>query len=42
MAIVEKLENQILNTITNLRNTKKQSNEDTIYHVRYIQVHEII
>ena len=31
MAIVEELEEQIFDTITSLRNSKKQPNEDTIY-----------
>ena len=31
MTTVEELEEQIFNTITNLRNSKKQPNEDTIY-----------
>ena len=31
MATVEELEEQVFNTITSLRNSKKQLNEDTIY-----------
>ena len=31
MATVEELEEQIFDTITSLRNSKKQPNEDTIY-----------
>ena len=33
MAAVEALENEILDTITNLRNRNKQSSKYTIYHV---------
>lgn len=33
MATVEKLENQILNTIRKLGKNKKQPNEHTVYHV---------
>ena len=33
MTTVEELEEQIFNTITNLRNNKKQPNEDTIYSI---------
>ena len=33
MATVEKLENQIRNSNINLKNNKKQTNEDMIYHV---------
>ena len=33
MAIVEELEEQIFNTITSLRNSKKQPNEDIIYFI---------
>ena len=32
MATVEELEEQIFDTITSLRNSKKQPNEDTIYY----------
>ena len=33
MAIVEELEEQIFNTITSLRSSKKQPNEDIIYFI---------
>ena len=33
MATVEELEDQIFNTPTNLRNSKKQTNQDTIYYI---------
>ena len=33
MATVEELEQQIFNTITSLRNRKKQPSEDTIYYI---------
>ena len=33
MTTVEELEEQIFNTITSLRNSKKQPNEDTIYYI---------
>ena len=33
MATAQDLEQQIFNTITSLRNTKKKPNEDTIYYI---------